>query len=72
MTTYESQDAPESDEAELPAKPEIEDMPPEEGVAPPTEEDEEQAEAPDFLDPARAEEDDTIDNAESESYPEEG
>lgn len=56
-------------ESELTPKPPIEDMPPEEGDLPLDEE--LQPGDIDILDHTRAEADDTIDNAEKESYPDE-
>lgn len=56
-------------EEDLPDKPPIEDMP-DEDEDPPTEEEEAAAEAEiEFLDPATAEQDDSVDNAETEETP---
>jgi hypothetical protein len=52
---------------ELPPKPEVENMPPEEGNPPPEEEDEDPIT---FLKKNVARQDETIDDEESESYPE--
>jgi hypothetical protein len=56
----------ELDESALPPKPEVEDMPDEEGEAPP--EEEEDVPEEDFVETLVAAEDETIDDAESESY----
>ena len=58
----------EPNDSELPPKPEVENMPPEEGDAPPEEEDDDPVE---FTEREEARQDETIDDMESESYPDE-
>jgi hypothetical protein len=59
-------------ESTLPPKPEPEDMPGEEGDSPPTDEEEAEAQAEvEPLAPDVARDDDTVDDEESEMYPDE-
>ena len=56
----------EPDEASLPPKPAIRNMPPEEGLEPPAEEEERDVKDSEFLDPKVARRDDTVDDEEGE------
>jgi hypothetical protein len=54
---------------DLPPKPPIEDMPPEEGDEPPADDDEVDVDEADYLAPEDAAGDETVDNAEAELEP---